>query len=57
MNEYSQSYINEIVAFVCKKFDVLIDESTIKKTLTRIRLIYKKVEIVNGEQNQKLRVR
>jgi transposase len=57
MNEYPQTYINKIVAFVWEKFDVHIDENTIKKALTRIRLIYKKVEIVNSEQNEELRIK
>jgi hypothetical protein len=57
MNEYFQIYINKIVIFVWKKFDVHIDESIIRRILARIRLIYNKIEVVNGKQGEKLRMK
>jgi transposase len=54
MDEYFQIYMHEIVAFVWEEFDVFIDENIIRKALTRIRLTYKRVEIINGEQDKEL---
>jgi hypothetical protein len=57
LDEYSQTYHDEITTFISKEFDFKISRSIMSRILKRIRIIYKRIKPVHGAQNEDLRVK
>ncbi|KAN0070435.1 hypothetical protein V8E54_011304 [Elaphomyces granulatus] len=56
LDEYPQAYLDEVTAFIYDEFRLNIHKSTLSRALSRIKLMYKRVEPVSGAQDEDLRV-
>jgi hypothetical protein len=57
LNEYSEIYFNEIIAFISDELDLVINRNIINKIFRYIKITYKYVKPVHGMQNNDLRVK
>ncbi len=56
LNKYPQTYLDKIAAFIYNEFDLNIHNSTLSRAVSRIQLIYKRVEPVSNAQDEELRI-